>query len=53
MLRSVEKSLELLRTDHLDLVQMHSLREREERIGGTADGGGTGAGAGPSYCSWA
>ena len=30
MLRSVEKSLELLRTDHLDLVQMHSLREREE-----------------------
>jgi len=30
MLRSVEKSLELLRTDHLDLVQMHSLRERDE-----------------------
>jgi aryl-alcohol dehydrogenase-like predicted oxidoreductase len=30
MLRSVEKSLELLRTDRLDLVQMHSLREREE-----------------------
>lgn len=40
MLRSVEKSLELLRTDHLDLVQMHSLRERGDldRLG-RPDGG--------------
>jgi aryl-alcohol dehydrogenase-like predicted oxidoreductase len=30
MLRSVEKSLELLRTDHLDLIQMHSLQSLEE-----------------------
>ncbi len=28
--RSVEKSLELLRTDHLDLIQMHSLQELDE-----------------------
>lgn len=28
--RSVEKSLELLHTDHLDLIQMHSLQELEE-----------------------
>lgn len=30
MLRSVEKSLELLRTDHLDLIQMHSLSRFDE-----------------------
>ena len=30
MLRSVETSLELLRTDHLDLIQMHSLSRFDE-----------------------
>lgn len=30
MLRSVDESLELLKTDHLDLIQMHSLSEMEE-----------------------
>jgi aryl-alcohol dehydrogenase-like predicted oxidoreductase len=30
MLRSVEKSLELLKTDHLDLIQMHSLSSLDE-----------------------
>lgn len=30
MLRSVEKSLELLKTDHLDLIQMHSLSSPED-----------------------